>query len=49
MGSFDCFRLRRRAERRIFMADHTKFDIRLLEIVMPLAALSDLVIDKPLP
>jgi DeoR/GlpR family transcriptional regulator of sugar metabolism len=39
----------RRAERRIFMADHTKFNIRLLEIVMPLAALTDLVSDKPLP
>ncbi|MPZ09520.1 MAG: DeoR family transcriptional regulator [Kiloniellaceae bacterium] len=39
----------RRAERRIFMADHTKFNIRLLEIVMPLAALTDLVTDKPLP
>jgi DeoR/GlpR family transcriptional regulator of sugar metabolism len=31
------------------MADHTKFNIRLLEIVMPLATLSDLVVDKPLP
>jgi DeoR/GlpR family transcriptional regulator of sugar metabolism len=31
------------------MADHTKFNIRLLEIVMPLTALTDLVIDKPLP
>jgi hypothetical protein len=49
MGSFDCLRLRRRAERRLFMADHTKFNIRLLEIVMPLTALSDLVVDKPLP
>lgn len=39
----------RRAERRIFMADHTKFNIRLLEIVMPLTSLSDLVVDKPLP
>lgn len=39
----------RRAERRIFMADHTKFNIRLLEVVMPLADLTDLVIDKPLP
>ena len=39
----------RRAERRIFIADHTKFNIRLLEIVMPLSALTDLVTDKPLP
>jgi len=39
----------RRAERRIFMMDHTKFNIRLLEIVMPLDGLTDLVIDKPLP
>ena len=38
-----------RAERRIFMADHTKFNVRLLEIVMPLSALTDLVTDKPLP
>ena len=38
-----------RAERRIFMADHTKFNIRLLEIVMPLSALTDLVTDRPLP
>lgn len=39
----------RRAERRIFMADHTKFNIRLLEVVMPLTSLTDLVVDKPLP
>jgi DeoR/GlpR family transcriptional regulator of sugar metabolism len=38
-----------RAERRIFMADHTKFNIRLLEVVMPLSGLTDLVTDKPLP
>ena len=39
----------RRAERRIFMADHTKFGIRLLEIVMPLTGATDLVVDRPLP
>ncbi len=39
----------RRAERRIFMVDHTKFGIRLLEIVMPLRGLTDLVTDRPLP
>lgn len=39
----------RRAERRIFLADHSKFNVRLLEIVMPLSALSELVTDRPLP
>ena len=39
----------RRAERRIFMMDHTKFNIRLLEVVMPLSGLTDLVVDRPLP
>jgi DeoR/GlpR family transcriptional regulator of sugar metabolism len=39
----------RRAERRLFMADHTKFGIRLLEVVMPLSGLTDLVVDRPLP
>ena len=39
----------KRAERRIFMIDHAKFNVRLLEIVMPLSDLTDLVVDKPLP
>lgn len=38
-----------RAERRIFMMDNAKFNVRLLEIVMPLSELTDLVVDKPLP
>ena len=39
----------KRAERRIFMMDNAKFNVRLLEIVMPLADLTDLVVDRPLP
>ncbi len=38
-----------RAERRIFMMDNAKFNVRLLEIVMPLSAITDLVVDRPLP
>ncbi|HMA16324.1 MAG TPA: DeoR/GlpR transcriptional regulator, partial [Kiloniellaceae bacterium] len=38
-----------RAERRFFLADHGKFNVRLLEIVMPLAHLTDIVTDRPLP
>ncbi|NIA69266.1 DeoR/GlpR transcriptional regulator [Pelagibius litoralis] len=38
-----------RAERRLFMMDNAKFNVRLLEIVMPLTDLTDLVVDKPLP
>jgi DeoR/GlpR family transcriptional regulator of sugar metabolism len=39
----------RRAERRIFMVDHGKFGVRLLEVVAPLSSLTDLVTDRPPP
>lgn len=39
----------KRAERRIFMMDNAKFNVRLLEVVMPLGEVTDLVVDKPLP
>lgn len=39
----------RRAERRLFLADHTKFNVRLLEIVMPLSHLTEVVTDRALP
>lgn len=39
----------KRAERRIFMMDNAKFNVRLLEVVMPLGEITDLVVDKPLP
>lgn len=39
----------RRADRGVLMVDHGKFGVRLLDIVMPLSALTDIVTDRPLP
>ncbi len=38
-----------RAERRVFMVDHAKFNVRLLEVVMPLRELTNIVTDKAPP
>ncbi|MCP4329714.1 MAG: DeoR/GlpR transcriptional regulator [Alphaproteobacteria bacterium] len=38
-----------RAERRVFMVDHAKFGVRLLEVVMPLSILTNIVTDTAPP